>query len=93
MTIGVLTIQIYISNSLSLKHKRMVTRSLKDRLRETFNVSVAELDDHDKWQKTVFGISVIGREKKQVNSVLDHVLDFLRKDGDISISDYEVYLL
>ena len=49
MTIGVLTVELFIPESSSLKEKRMVLHSLKARLRNHFNVAVTEIDDEDKW--------------------------------------------
>ena len=93
MTIGLLTVQLFISNSGSLKQKRMVLKSLKDRLRKNFNVSVAELDAHDKWQRAVLGVVSIGPEGRHVNGVLDQVVNFIRRNGNVDISDYEIYWL
>ena len=56
MPIGLLTLEIYIPEAHSLKDKRQVLRSLKDRLRGKFNVAVAELEDQDSWQRSVVGV-------------------------------------
>ena len=56
MPIGLLTLEIHLPESHSLKDKRQVLRSLKDRLRGKFNVAVAELDGQDSWQRAVVGI-------------------------------------
>jgi uncharacterized protein YlxP (DUF503 family) len=56
MPIGLLTLEIYIPEAHSLKDKRQVLRSLKDRLRGRFNVAVAELDGQDSWQRATIGI-------------------------------------
>ena len=56
MPIGLLTLEIHIPEAHSLKDKRQVLRSLKDRLRGKFNVAVAELEDQDTWQRSLVGI-------------------------------------
>jgi uncharacterized protein YlxP (DUF503 family) len=56
MVVGLCTIELHLPGSQSLKAKRQVLLSLKDRLREKFNVSVAEVAEHDRWQKAVLGI-------------------------------------
>ena len=56
MPVGLLTLEIYIPDAHSLKDKRQVIRSLKDRLRSRFNVAVAELDHHDTWQRSQVGV-------------------------------------
>jgi len=93
MTIGLLTVQLFISGAQSLKHKRRVIKSLKDKLRNNFNVSIAELDELDKWQKAVLGVVTIGSETGYVNGVLDQTVNFMRRNDDIDVSDYEIYML
>ena len=56
MPVGLLTLELHIAEAQSLKDKRQVLRSLKDRLRAKFNVAVAELDFEDKWQRSVVGV-------------------------------------
>ena len=56
MPIGLLTLEIYIPEAHSLKDKRKVLRSLKDRLRGKFNVAVAELEGQDSWPRSVVGV-------------------------------------
>ena len=75
MPVGLLTLELYIPDAQSLKDKRQVLRSLKDRLRREFNVAVAELDHHDVWQRSVVGIVTLSNEEKHVNEVLQKVLD------------------
>lgn len=93
MTIGLLTAELYISNALSLKQKRMVTKSLKDKLRRAFNVSVAEIGDQEMWQKAALGIVTIGTDKKYVNGTLDRIVDVLGSHRDADLLDYEIELL
>jgi len=66
MIIGVLTIEILIYYSSSLKEKRFVLKSIKDRLKNKYNVSVAELEYQDKWQRSLIGISMISNQKSFV---------------------------
>jgi uncharacterized protein len=75
MPVGLLTLELYIPDAQSLKDKRQVLRSLKDRLRREFNVAVAELDHHDIWQRSVVGIVTLANEEKHVAEVLQKVLD------------------
>ncbi len=56
MPVGLLTLEIHIPDARSLKDKRQVIRSLKDRLRGQFNVAVAELDHQELWQRAVVGV-------------------------------------
>ena len=75
MPVGLLTLELYIPDAQSLKDKRKVLRSLKDKLRRDFNVGVAELEHQDKWQRSVVGVVTISKEEKHVNEVLQKVLD------------------
>jgi len=75
MPVGLLTLELYIPDAQSLKEKRQVLRSLKDRLRREFNVAVAELDHHDTWQRSVVGVVTISNEEKHLNEMLQKVLD------------------
>ena len=56
MPVGLLTLEIHISEAQSLKDKRHVLRSLKDRLRAHFNVAVSELDHQEVWQRSRVGV-------------------------------------
>lgn len=71
-TIGVLTLELQIAHSHSLKDKRQVVRSLKDRLRSRFNVATAELDHQDNWQRAVIGVVTVASERPRVEEVLQH---------------------
>jgi uncharacterized protein YlxP (DUF503 family) len=74
MIIGLLHLEFFLPYAHSLKDKRMLLRSLKDRLRTRFNVAVAELDFHDKWQRAAVGIVTLNRQRAFVEQVLDKVL-------------------
>ena len=72
MAIGLLTLEIYIPDSHSLKDKRQVLRSLKDRLRGRFNVAVAELDHQDNWQRAQVGIVSLSNNAAHLEQSLAH---------------------
>jgi uncharacterized protein YlxP (DUF503 family) len=74
MPVGLLTLELHIAEAQSLKDKRQVLRSLKDRLRAKFNVAVAELDFEDKWQRSVVGVVTLGNEEQLVEESLQNVL-------------------
>jgi uncharacterized protein len=93
MHVGVLTIELFIFNAGSLKDKRMVLKSLKDRLRNSFNCSVAEVGGHDKWQKAAVGVAAVGSDAKYLNGLLDRILDHVRGYGDLRIVDYDMEIL
>jgi uncharacterized protein len=75
MAVGLLTLELHIADAQSLKDKRQVIRSLKDRLRGKFNVAVAELDFQDSWQRSVIGVVTLANEERFVQEVLQKVLE------------------
>ena len=74
MAVGLLTLELFIAEAHSLKDKRQILRSLKDRLREHFNVAVAELDYEDTWQRSVVGVVTLANEEHHVQESLQKVL-------------------
>jgi uncharacterized protein YlxP (DUF503 family) len=72
-TIGVLTLEIRLEQSHSLKDKRHVVRSLKDRLRQRFNVSVAEIDFQDLWQRAMVAAVTVSGDHEYARKLLDAV--------------------
>jgi len=93
MIIGILKVALYLPGSSSLKGKRMILKSLKDRTRKAFNVSISELDDHDKWQSSIIGIAAIGPDKRTINSLLDKVVNFIERIRDAEISSHEIEVI
>lgn len=77
MVVGTLKIELHLSEGRSLKGKRKVLRSITDKVRSRFNVSVAEVGSNDKWQKIEIGISAVGNDRRHIDSSLNHVLDFI----------------
>ncbi len=70
--IGVLTLEIHVEESHSLKEKRHVVKSLKDRLRERFNVAVAEIAHLDSWQHSVVAAVTVSNDRVRAEQVLQH---------------------
>lgn len=71
--IGVLTLEIHVEHSHSLKEKRHVVKSLKDRLRERFNVAVAEIDFLDSWQNSVIAAVTVSNDRVRAEQILQAV--------------------
>jgi uncharacterized protein YlxP (DUF503 family) len=71
--IGVLTLEIHVEYSHSLKDKRHVVKSLKDRLRERFNVAVAEIDGLDSWQNAVVAAVTVSNDRVRAEQILQAV--------------------
>jgi uncharacterized protein YlxP (DUF503 family) len=78
MVVGICTVELFISESRSLKDKRQVLHSLKDRLHSKFNLSVAEVDGQDLWQKAVLGMACVANEGGHVSQVLEQALNVIK---------------
>ncbi len=93
MIVGVLLVDVYIPESNSLKEKRSILKRLKDRIRNKFNVSVAEIDDHDIWRRAKMGIAHVSTSGKFSEKELQKVAKFLESDFQIQVLDYEMRFL
>ncbi len=93
MIIGLLTIEILIPNSASLKEKRRVLLSIKDRIKNKFNVSIAEIDAHDKWQRCVFGIVIISTDTKLIHSVFNNIITIFEENSEIEVINHNIQIL
>jgi len=93
MIIGVLSIELFIHSALSLKAKRQVLKGLKERMRKNFNISLAEIDHQDKWQRSTLGVAYLGNDKRSVNSALDKILNFVESVHDIELTEYNMEIL
>jgi uncharacterized protein len=91
--VGLCTVELFIPESQSLKDKRQVLLSLKDRLREKFNLSVAEVNGQDLWQKAVLGFACVANEGRYVNQVCDQALNLIRSVPAVEIVQSRVELL
>ncbi|MGD0649663.1 MAG: DUF503 domain-containing protein [Verrucomicrobiia bacterium] len=90
MVVGVLQVDLSIPGADSLKSKRMVLRSLKDRIRREFNVSIAEVGDNDQWQSASLAIAVVSNDKRFANQVLSKVVDLIEATHDSVVDDYRL---
>jgi hypothetical protein len=93
MIVGICTVELFIPDGHSLKDKRQVLLSLKDRLRGKFNVSVAEVGDQDLWQRAVLGIACVANEGTYVNQVLDSALNLIRSIPTIELTQSRIEML
>lgn len=93
MTVGILKVELTLFGSHSLKEKRAILKSLKDRIRRKFNVSIAELEGHDKWQRAVLGVVNIGTDNRVANSALSKVIELIKNTHSVELIDYNMELL
>ena len=88
--IGVLTMDLLIPESNSLKDKRQVVKSLLDNIRNKYNVSAAELDALDVWRRAVIGVACISNDKNVANSLLNKVLDGVEANPRVTVENCQV---
>ncbi len=92
MVVGLLSVELYLPAARSLKEKRMVLRGVKDRLKK-FNVSVAEVEHQDLWQRAGLGIVAISNDQRHVDAELSAVVDEIERVEPGAITRTEVEFL
>jgi uncharacterized protein YlxP (DUF503 family) len=92
MVVALLSLELHIAGARSLKDKRMVLRSVKDRLRE-YNVAVSELEHQDLWQRAGLGIVTIAATEAQAERELASVVDDIERSQPGAISRREIEFL
>ena len=93
VVIGVLRITLFLSESGSLKGKRRILRSIKDRLRSQFNVSVAEVGYQDLWQKAELAVALAATDREFADRVLQTILGKVESWRLAEVIDVEVEIL
>lgn len=93
MVVGLLTFDIHIPESGSLKSKRFVLKSLKDRAHNRFNVSIAEVGEHDLWQRSTLAAAVVANDAAHAHAVLENVISLVRSIHDAELLDYRIEML
>ena len=94
MNVGVCKINLRLPDNLSLKGKRQVLKSITARVRNKFNVAVAEVDNHDRWQLATVGVCLISNDSRYTNEVLSKVVDFvINTRFEVEILDYGIEIL
>ena len=85
MVVGICTVELWIPESQSLKDKRQVLHSVKDRLRGKFNLSIAEVDGQDLWQKAVLGMACVANDGSHVEQVLEQAFNVIKSMPTIEV--------
>ncbi|TMB97909.1 MAG: DUF503 domain-containing protein [Chloroflexi bacterium] len=94
MTVGLCRVSLRLPENHSLKGKRQVVKSLIARLHNRFNVSAAEIDNHDSWQIASIGVSCVSTDERHADQVLASVIAFIRSERlDAELIDFETELL
>lgn len=94
LVIGVCRIRLRLPENHSLKGKRQVLKSLVARLHNKFNVSAAEVDDHDSWQIASLAVAYTSNEERHADQVLAAVVSFIESERpDAEVLDYETEII
>lgn len=93
MVIGSCMIYLSAAWVMSLKDKRMVVKSIIERARHKFNISIAEVDMQDVHKKIVIGFACVTNTTSHANSIIDNVLNFIERITDAVIDDVEIEIM
>jgi hypothetical protein len=93
MVVGLLSLELMLAENHDLKGKRQVLKSVKDRVRRRFNVSIAEVDDLDLWQSATLGVACVSKDRNQVELTLAHVASFVEDLHLASVEGVHIELL
>jgi len=94
VNVGVCKVKLRLPENLSLKGKRQVVKSVTARLKNKFNVSVAEVEDNDLWQLATIGICFVSNDGRFTNEVLSKAVEMVvNSQGDFEMLDYEIEIL
>ena len=93
MTLGTLSIDLYLPDCRSLKDKRGLLKKLISRMRKDFNVSVAEVDKQDLHQSARLGVAIVCNDRSFANAVLSKVVDHVERESSCQLQDYSLELL
>lgn len=93
MVVGICVIELYIPQNGSLKGKRQVLQSIKTKIKNRFNVAIAEVGEQDLWQKAVLGVTTVGNDRSFVNEVIDKVVGFISSFPQVQIVHHQLELI
>jgi uncharacterized protein len=87
------TVDMHLPSVDSLKGKRQILKSLKDKLRHRFEVAVAEVNHHDVWQRTTLAVACVSHDARHANAVINKAMDFIEAQVDGRVLDTSVEIL
>jgi len=94
MNVGICRLKLHISESRSLKDKRRIVKSVVARLRNQYNISVAEVDDQDLWQLVTLGVCCVSNHNQHVDEILSKVTGFISSNyPELEIIDQQTEIL
>ena len=93
VVVGLLQVELGIPGNRSLKGKRRVLNSVKERVRSQFNVSIAEVELNDVWDAALLGVSCVANQSQPVHQTLSKVVSAMERCRDVTLVDYAIEIL
>ena len=91
--VAVGTVELHLPDVGSLKGKRHVLKGLKEKVRQRFAISVAEVDHHDSWQRATLALACVSGDSRHANEVISKAMDFIEDNLDGYVTDVHVEIL
>lgn len=93
MVVGLCTMELFLGEADSLKGKRRILKSMIGRVKAHHNVSIAEVDQQDLWQRSTIAFACVSNESDHAFRVLNSVVKFLEKQGQSQVIDYNIEII
>jgi hypothetical protein len=93
MRVGTIRVTVHLYQPNTLKEKRQILQSLLTKIRQKFNVSIAEVDHMDDWKRTTLGVAMVSNDGRVNNAILSKVIEAIRHTPELSVEDYEMEIL
>ena len=93
MVVGTCRLDLLISENNSLKGKRRILKRIIERVKNKFNVSIAEVGNHDLWQSAQIGFCMVANDKRFVNSALDKIIYFIEEINAAEITKHDIEII
>ncbi len=93
VAVGVCIVELYLGEAASLKDKRRILRSILDRIKARYNVSIAEVDQQDLWQRATVAFVCVSNDQSRTYQVLNSVVKFMENQNHAQLLDYQTEIL
>lgn len=93
MVVGIMVVELRISEADSLKSKRRILKSLVEKIKSRFNVSIAEVGKQNAWQFSTLGVSVVSNNRSHAYQMLNALLRFIEGAGTVELLDVQMEVL
>ncbi|HAA89913.1 MAG: Uncharacterized protein XD63_1451 [Thermoanaerobacterales bacterium 50_218] len=93
MVVGLCTVELYLAEAYSLKEKRRILKSVLDKVRARYNVSIAEVDHQELWQRATLAFACVSNDQGHLHKVLDAVIRFIENQNGAEIIDFQTEIL